>query len=357
MPETTTLTGRAGTGSPRSTPTATAERRSGPFTTRSHRRRYVATMAVLGTLALAITVGLLTYGNPMDVGTDGYWRIVDLRVSSVLVILVVAFCHAFATVSFQTATGNRIITPSIMGFEALYVLIQTGAVFVFGASGVLLVTGTHQFLLQAALMVALATALYGWLLSGRFGDIHIMLLVGVILGGGLGALSTFMQRLLTPSEFDILTARLFGNVSNADAEYLPWAIPIALVAGGVLLARARRLDVLALGREPTTNLGLNHRREVMLVLLLVSVLMAMTTALVGPMTFLGFLVAMLAYQLADTYDHRLLLPMAFLLGYVVLGGAYFVLRHVFYAQGMVTIIVELVGGLVFLVHIVRKGRL
>ncbi|WP_238335646.1 iron chelate uptake ABC transporter family permease subunit [Serinicoccus kebangsaanensis] len=342
---------------PAAPPVGEPTRRTGAFVRRRDRIRYAVTMVALALLAVALTAGILAYDNPMPVGSDGFWRIAELRVTSIAVILVVAFCHAFATVSFQTATSNRIITPSIMGFEALYIVVQTGAVFFLGASGVAMVTGTTQFLLQAGLMIVVATILYSWLLSGRFGNIHIMLLVGVILGGGLGSLSTFMQRLLTPSEFDILTARLFGNIGNADAAYLPYAVPIALAAGGALWWRARRLDVLSLGRDATTNLGLNHKREVIVVLFLVSVLMAMTTALVGPMTFLGFLVAMLAYQFADTYHHRLLLPMAFLLGYVVLTGAYFVLRHVFYAQGMVTIIIELVGGLTFLVYIMRKGRL
>ena len=85
--------------------------------------------------------------------------------------------------------------------------------------------------------------------------------------------------------------------------------------------------------------------------------MATSTALVGPLTFLGFLVAMLSYQLAGTWDHRYVLPMAGLLGFVVLGGAYFVLKHFFYAAGSVGIIVEIVGGTFFLIHLLRKGRL
>ena len=75
------------------------------------------------------------------------------------------------------------------------------------------------------------------------------------------------------------------------------------------------------------------------------------------MTFLGFLIATLTYQLCDTYDHKFQLPMAALVGYVVLVGSYFIMRNIFYAEGAVTIIIELVGGTTFLFFIMRKGRL
>lgn len=340
-----------------SRPSGRARRQSGPFAEPRHRRRYLWLVGGLLALSALTTLGNLAWDNPMPFGSEGFWLIAGMRWESVVVMAVVAICQAVATVSFQTATNNRIITPSIMGFESLYTLVQTAAVFFFGVAGVSMVVGLPQFLLQAGLMVVFAVLLYSWLLSGRFGNIHIMLLVGVVLGGGLGALSTFMQRVLDPNEFDVLTARLFGNISNAQTEYLPYAIPIALVSAGLLFVRARRMNVLALGQDATNNLGLNHKRELMIVLTLVSVLMAMTTSLVGPMTFLGFLVATLAYQFTDTYDHRLILPVAFLIGYAILSSAYFVLRHLFYAEGAVTIIIELVGGLVFLLVILRKGRL
>ncbi|GAA1104536.1 iron chelate uptake ABC transporter family permease subunit [Nesterenkonia jeotgali] len=336
---------------------AQTSRHSGAITTGRHRVRYWGVMALLGGLSVFFTAGILSYDNPMPFGTEGYWLIARMRAETVLVIGVVVLAQAMATVAFQTATNNRIITPSIMGFESLYVAIQTGAVFFFGIAGVTLVTGLPQFLMQAAAMVLFAVILYSWLLSGRFSNIHIMLLVGVVLGGGLGSLATFMQRVLTPSEFDVLTARLFGNIGNARGEYLPYAIPIVLAAALLLWWRARRLNVVALGRNTAENLGVDHRREVMLILTLVSVLMAMSTSLVGPMTFLGFLVATLAYQFADTYSHRMLFPMAILIGYTILAGAYFVMRNIFYAQGAVTLIIELLGGIVFLIVLMRKGRL
>lgn len=332
-------------------------RTTGPWATPRGRRRYFLVLGSLAGLALLIAYGLLAWQNPLPVGSAGFWRIAKLRATSLVIIIVVAFCQATATVAFHTVTNNRIITPSIMGFESLYRVVQTGAVFLFGIAGATMVQGLGQFIGQVAVMVAFSALLYGWLLTGKYANLHIMLLVGIILGGGLGSLATFMQRMLTPTEFDVLTARLIGSISNADATYLGFSVPLVAVAGGLIWLGARRLNVVALGREASVNVGLEHRRYLIVVLLLVSVLMAVSTSLVGPMTFFGFLVAMVSYQLSDTHDHRFTFPMAWLTGIVTLGGAYFVLKNIFYAQGAVGIIIEIVGGTFFLVYVLRKGRL
>ncbi|MCT1436314.1 iron chelate uptake ABC transporter family permease subunit [Brachybacterium paraconglomeratum] len=331
--------------------------RSGAFPDGASQRRYWIVLAVLVVLAAGAALGLLAIGNPMPVGSRGFWLIAEMRVTSLVVMAVVAICQAVATITFQTVTNNRIITPSIMGFESLYTVIQTAAVYTLGVAGVVALQGPGQFLAQVAAMVGLSVLLYGWLLRGRYANIQVMLLVGIIMGGGLGAVSTFMQRLLSPSEFDVLSARLFGSVTNASAEYLPFAIPLVIVATTLIWLNSRTLNVIAMGRDVCINVGVDHGRQTIYSLVLVSVLMAVSTALVGPMTFFGFLVATLTYQLAGTHDHRRLLPLGALTGFVVLAGAYFVMNHVFYAQGVVSIIIELVGGTVFLVVIMRKGRL
>ncbi len=327
------------------------------FPTPARARRYTLLMIVLAVSAVLIAAGVLAWDNPAPLGSDGFWRIAQLRVSSVIVIMVVALCQGIATITFQTVTSNRIVTPSLMGFESLYTAISTSAVFFFGAAGALMVQGVVPYLLQVVVMLVFSGILYGWLLSGRYANVQIMLLVGIILGGALAAFSTFLQRMLTPTEFDLLTARLIGSVANADASYLPIAIPLAALAVAGLWWGGRRLDVLSLGRPLALGLGVAHRRDSILALLMVSVLMAVSTSLIGPMTFFGFLVAMITYQLSDTYSHRRMFAMSWLIGFVVLGGAYFVLKHLFYAAGSVGIIVEIVGGTFFLIHLLRKGRL
>ncbi|MEZ3155897.1 iron chelate uptake ABC transporter family permease subunit [Microbacterium sp. BWR-S6Y] len=323
----------------------------------ARRPRIAWRFGILALVVVVAAIGVLTWDVPGAPGSRGFWIAVDLRIVSVATIALVACCQAVATVLFHTATANRILTPSIMGFDALYVVMQTALVFFFGSAALSATDGLAKVIVQSVLMVGFATLLYGWLFAGRRGNLHVMLLVGVVLGVGFGSLSTVMQRLLTPSDFDILSARLFGNLSNSDAEYLPWGALVVAAVLAVVWRRRHRLDVIALGRETALNLGVAYRREVVGILVLVAVLISVSTTMVGPMTFFGFLVATLAYQLAGSSQHRVVLPFAALLGAATLLGGYFVLRHVFYAAGMLSIIIEFVGGLFFLIFLLRKGSL
>ncbi|QDY79451.1 iron chelate uptake ABC transporter family permease subunit [Streptomyces qinzhouensis] len=281
----------------------------------------------------------------------------ERRLTVIGTMAVVAFAHAVGTVVFQTITHNRILTPSIMGFDAVYILMQTLLVAFFGG-GVLAVTdGMPKLLTQTLLMVCFTMLLFRWLFSGRSGSIHVMLLVGVVLGLAFRSVSDFLQRMLSPSEYDVLSTRLFGRLTSAEASYLPLAGAVCLIVGAVVWYRCHRLDALLLGRDAATNLGVDHKRELTVMLLMVSLLIAMSTALAGPMTFFGFVTAMLAYQMTGTHRHAAVLPMAFFIGVITLVGGQFILEHVFYASGMLTVVIEFLGGAVFLLHLLRKGTL
>lgn len=335
----------------------TPGRQAGAFKNPASARRYWLTLALIGLMGALAAFGLLAYANPFETGSPKWWLVANRRTNALIAMGVAALSQALATVAFQTVVNNRIITPGILGFQALYTAIHTATIYFGGAAGLIAAHTLETFLFQLVMMLALSLLLYSWLLTDKKANMHLMLLVGVVLGGGLGSLSTFMQRMLTPSEFDVLTARLFASVNNADASYYPLALPLVAGASLLLFLKSPTLNVLGLGPEVASNLGINHRRQSILVLILVSLLMAVSTALVGPLTFLGFLVATLTYQLADTYDHRYLFPLASLLAFAILALSYFIMNHIFAAQGVVGIIIELIGGLTFLIIILRKGKL
>ncbi|CAG9622270.1 iron chelate uptake ABC transporter family permease subunit [Sutcliffiella rhizosphaerae] len=326
------------------------------FRTKKDERRYWILLSTLIALGLLFSVGLLVYNNPVPVDSPSFIPVVERRMVAVVAMLIAAICHSLSTVAFQSITNNRIITPSLLGFESLYSTIQTGTMFLFGASALVSFSGIGPFFLQVSLMVLMSLILYGWLLSGKYGNLQLVLLIGIIIGTGLSTLSAFMRKLLSPSEFDLLQTRLIGSVNNADAAYYPIVIPMVIIIALLLFVFSKKLNILSLGKDVSTTFGVKYQTSIIYTLVLVAVLMSISTALVGPLTFFGFLVAILSYQAAPTYDHRYIFPMALAIGFFVLTSAYFLMYHVFNAQA-VSVFIELFGGIVFLIVILRKRSL
>ncbi|WP_286967424.1 MULTISPECIES: iron chelate uptake ABC transporter family permease subunit [Arsenicicoccus] len=282
--------------------------------------------------------------------------ILPRRLTTLATMTVVGVGVALATVLFHTVTANRILTPSIMGFDALYLLVQTGTVVLLGVTGSLTLDPVSSFAWQATAMTLLAVALYRWLLVGLGRSLHMVVLVGVVIGGFFRALSTLMQRAMDPTEFIVLQDRFFADFHGADLRLVGVTAVIVALAAAWTIWRAGRLDVLALGRDIAVSLGLDHRRGQLAVLALVALLVAAATALVGPTSFFGLLVAHLAYQTVGTHRHAHVVPAACGAAVVTLVGGQLVLEKALGLEGSLSLVVELLGGVTFLVLLLRRAR-
>nr|WP_312857478.1 iron chelate uptake ABC transporter family permease subunit [Aureimonas pseudogalii] len=302
-------------------------------------------------LAFACLVAVTLF---LTVGARGSWSFVlAFRGTKVLAMVLVGTAIAVSTVLFQTVTANRILTPSIMGFDALYALIQTLLVFGLGAAATSTLDPRLVFAVEVAVMVGLSTLLYRWLFSGGLGSLYLLVLVGLVFGTLFRSISGLLQRLIDPNEFVVLQDRMFASFNAVDGSLLAVSSAAIVAILAFLARRTGRLDVLGLGREASINLGLDHRREVTIALVLVSLLVSISTALVGPVTFFGLLVANLAYLAVRSHRHAAVLPAAALIAILALVGGQFVLERVFRFDTALSIVIEFVGGLVFLVLLVR----
>jgi iron complex transport system permease protein len=313
-----------------------------------------APVLVVGLLALFAATVAIAF---LTIGARGRWEFVlAFRGAKLAAMALVGVAVATATVLFQTIARNRILTPSIMGFDALYGLVQTGTVFLLGARGLGFGDARLAFLVEAGTMIGFALLLYGWLLADGRRSLHLMLLVGIVLGGLFRSLASFMERMIDPTEFVVLQQRLFANFNATRPELL---LPACLAVGAVLLVVVQllpRLDVLLLGREAAIGLGVDHRRNTFLVIVLVSILVSVSTALVGPVTFLGLLVANLAYLLVPSHRHVHVLPAAACLAVITLVGGQLVLERLFALDTVLPVVIEFIGGIVLIALLVRAGR-
>jgi len=280
----------------------------------------------------------------------------SLRAGRLMALFLVGYSVAVSTVLFQTVTHNRILTPAIMGFEALYRLLHTFVVFFFGALPFIRMGSMTVFFMDALLLCAFCGLLFRWLFVGLRKNLHLVLLVGVVCGLFFRSLTSLMQRMINPDDFVVLQHSFFANFNNYNGQVLILAIGIVALTSLIMIFLLPVFDVLALGREQAINLGLDYQKTVMITLILVSILVATSTALVGPVTFFGLLVANMAYQLSRSHRHAHILPVAVLLGIVLLVGGQFILEHVFQYNAALPMIIEFCGGLV-MIFLLKRGKI
>lgn len=311
-------------------------------------RHPIHVLLILTAMAVGVIVLFMT------LNAKGRWDfILPFRGMKVLSMVLVAYAIAVSTVLFQTVSHNRILTPSIMGFDALYILIQTSLIFTIGAANVTAFDPRLLFAGEVAVMVAFSSILYRWLFSGSGRSLHLLILVGIVFGVLFRSLSSFMQRIIDPNEFVLLQDRLFANFNSVDSNLLAVSTLVVLAVSVMGWRLMHVYDVLALGRETSVNLGIDHDRTVTIVLMLVAILVSVSTALVGPVTFFGLIVANLAYQIAGTYKHRFILPVAVLLAVICLVGGQLILERIFAFDTALSIVIEFLGGIVFLALLIR----
>jgi iron complex transport system permease protein len=334
--------------------TGAAPARAGALRPRVRHRRWrpstptATALVVLGVLALVACAAFLL------LDAQGAWAFVlTFRGTKLAAMVLVGYAIAVSTVLFQTITHNRILTPSVMGFDALYVLLQTLLVFGVGSARVATVDPRLRYLVEVALMVVLSGLLFRWLFGGARRSLHLLVLVGIVFGVLFRSVAGFLQRLIDPNAFAVLQGSMLASFNAVDPALL--GVSAVLVAGASAVAWRMRhaFDVLALGRETAVSLGVDHQRAVRRVLVVVAVLVSVSTALVGPVTFFGLLVANLAHVLVRTHRHAAVLPAAVLLGVLCLVGGQTVLERALGLDSTLGVVVEFAGGLAFLVLLLR----
>ena len=280
-----------------------------------------------------------------------------LRGLKVVAILVVAACVAFSSVAFQTLTNNRILTPSIMGFESLYLLIQTLIVYMYSDQTYRVLSSIDNFMVSVAGMIGFSFLLYLLIYKKGKDNLYLLLLVGIILGTLFSSLSSFMQLLIDPNDFFIVQGKMFATFNKINNKLL-WPSLVVMTATLIIGFRMTRyLDVLALGRDQAINLGLNYNRVVKMFLVMIAVLVSVSTALIGPITFLGLLVTNLTYELFGTHKHHLLITGCIMVSATALLIGQFLMERVFNLSIPLSAIINIVGGFYFIYLLLRVKKL
>ena len=308
----------------------------------------------IGTAALLALLSMVSF---MTLNVQSEWSfIVPYRGGRLLGMVLVAVTMGLATVVFQTITHNRILTPSLMGFDVLYVLVHAIALLFWGTEYGVAAPMELRFIVEVAIMVAIALLLFHLLFNDSVRGLHVLILLGIVGGLLFRELADLALRVFDPSEFSIQQGSSFANFNRINLNLL-WVGGLGTILCSALLFHWRRqLDVLSLGRDVAINLGIPYTKTVTWLMLLICVLISISTALVGPMLFFGLLVANMAYWLTGSHLHRWTLAASVLAGIVFLVGGQVLFEHLLSSSLPLAMVIELCGGVLFILLLLRGAK-
>ncbi|MDT0163973.1 iron ABC transporter permease [Actinotalea sp. AC32] len=355
------------------TPGASAHRGSGsrPGADGAVRRPGVAaTLALLVTTAAvgALAVVDLTLGSA-DVGAGDLLAavlgrggeadvavLVASRLPRVLAALLVGVALGAAGAVLQSVARNPLASPDTLAVNAGgYVAVV--AVAAVGLTLPLALRGSVAFvggLGAAALVLALSRA-------GASGPTRLVL-AGSAVALALDSAATVML-LLYAQETTGLFAWGAGNVAQSGTGTVARVAPVVVVALAAAMLLGRRLDLLALGDDAASVLGVDVRRVRVVSVLVAVVLSAAAVTVAGPVGFVGLgapvVARLLARRVPGLSRHVLLVPFAGLVGCVVVLAADVLLRTLLPEAARVTVptgVVTTVFGASVLVWAARRLR-
>lgn len=307
-------------------------------------------------LWIALAVCVLAAVGFITINAAGNLEFVlPFRGRKLAAMALVGWATGVATVAFQTVTNNRLLTPSILGLDALYAFIQTGLIFLLGVSFVSTIGPYAMFGIVVALMMVAAIGLTGLLFGRKGRSVYLVVLAGLVLGAILRSFSSLIGRILDPTSYLVLQGNLFASFNAVNPELIGIGALVVAVCSWWLWTQRNALDVLTLGRETAVSLGVPYHRTVRAVLLVATLLVSVSTALVGPITFLGLIVAAVAYQIAGSGKHAYTMAMAGLLGVAVIVAGQAILEQVFGLGTVLSVIIEFAGGIAFIWLVIRKA--
>ena len=316
---------------------------------RANRRKLLILAAIVLLCAAGYMLVDVNFSNPKLLAYA-----MKIRTPKLIVMLITAFSIGGASLVFQSIIN--IVTPCLLGMNSLYTLIHTAVVFFLGSSSIIASNANLSFAVDVVLMGITATIIYSWIFKKTKHNVLYVLLVGTVLTSFFSSVQTTLTRVMDPNEYDSLLNTLVASFSNVNSEIIVFSLILLAAVIFALRKELALLDVLTLGKEQAINLGVDYDRCIRRLLLGVTLCIAVATAMVGPISFLGLIIANLSRQLLKTFRHTQLVLGSALFGMIVLVGGQLIVEHVYSYSVPVSVFITVGGGLYFLYLLLTRKK-
>lgn len=318
-------------------------------------RANVKKLMIMAVIVLAVVAAYMLIGVKFS-NPKLFRYAMKIRTPKVIAMLITAFAIGGASIVFQSIINNNIVTPCLLGMDAFYTLIHTVVYFFAGSASVFVYNANASFAMDLVLMGITATFIYSYLFKKTKYNILYVLLIGTVMTSFFSSVQSTLTRIMDPNEYDTLLVTLVASFSNIRSEVIIFSIIVLAAVIFMLRKEIRQLDVLTLGKDQAINLGVDYDKSIRKLLLGVTLSIAVSTAMVGPLAFLGLIIANLSRQFLKTYHNKLLVIGSALFGMIVLVGGQTIVERIFTYTVPVSVFIT-VGGVYFLYLLLRKKKM
>ena len=310
-----------------------------------NRKRNIYKLIILAVIVLLAMAAYMTIGVKFH--NERLMRFAfKIRYPKLIAMVITAFTIGGASIVFQSVINNTIVTPCLLGMNSLYTLIHTAVVFFLGSGSMLVINSNMSFALDLVIMGVVATFIYSYLFKVTNHNVLYVLLIGTVLTSFFSSIQSTLTRIMDPNEYDTLLTSLVASFSNVNSEIIIFLI---------FRKELAMLDVLTLGKEQAVNLGVDYDRCIRRLLLAVTLCISVATAMVGPISFLGLIIANLSRQMLKTYRHTQLILGSALFGMIGLIFGQLIVERIFVYAIPVSVFITVGGGIYFL-YLLLAGK-
>lgn len=283
--------------------------------------------------------------------------IFDFRLPRIVIAALVGLGLGVAGAAIQGITRNGLADPGILGINA-----GAGAaivIFMFFFEGQ--ITGTGWLSVMARPLFGLAgglgAAILIYIFAWRGGklDPQRLILAGIAIGSGFGALSLYLSLKMNAQDFEMATVWLTGSIWNANWDYIVSMLPWLLILVPVIMRKSTILDLFQLEENSVKGLGVATEKERSILLLSSIGIVSACVAVSGSIGFVGLIAPHIARRLVGIHHYRVV-PISGTIGMLLVIVSDFIAKTVFApAELQVGIVISIIG-VPYFVYLLFKAR-
>lgn len=245
--------------------------------------------------------------------------IFKLRLPRIVIAILVGTALATAGTILQGVTKNELADSGILGinsgaalFVVVYMFLMNGNVY----------EGMSNFTIFTMPIVALSGALFGafliYILAFKKGiSSQRLLLIGIGINVAFTSILTIFQLKFTTQEFNRVMAWTSGSIWGSNWNYVIAILPFIAIFMVLSIYKSRYLDVLNLGDEISTGLGIKVEKERRRLIVYAVILSGVATSVAGSISFLGLVSPHIGRKLVGP-KHKRLIPISALIGALII---------------------------------------